>query len=218
MALALDAMGGDLARAATVEGALRAHRERGLEVIVVGDDARLRVELRRLGAGARELRIHHASEVVDLTPLQLVHSALLGEVYARRVLAVARPSIGVVANGEEEEKGTDLARAAASALRKPGSGVHFKVCFDWRDVFSGEVDVVATDGFTGNVLLETAEGAVGAFGQLRERQIHGSPFASAGALLLDALSAAEAFAGRRIEDGIEEAAQRAAGLFEENAA
>ncbi|MFL5250735.1 MAG: hypothetical protein ACJ79V_23185 [Myxococcales bacterium] len=218
MALALDAMGGDLAPAATVEGALRAHRERGLEVILVGDDARPRVELRRFGAGAGELRIHHASEVVDVTPLQLVQFALLGEVHARRVLAVARPGIGVAAHGEEEEKGTGLARAAASALRKPGSGVHFKVYFDRRDVFSGEVDVVATDGFTGNVLLETAEGAVGAFGQFLERQIHGSPFATAGALLLAALSAAEAFAARRIEDEIEEAVQRAAGLFEKNAA
>jgi phosphate acyltransferase len=342
MAIALDAMGGDLAPAATVEGALRAHRERGLEVILVGDDARLRVELRRLGAGPEELRIHHASEVVemgehpgqalrkkkdssirvcfdlcregsaeamvsagnsgavlaggmfvlgrlsgvdrpciggslptlagagravlvdmganvDVTPLQLVQFALLGEVYARRILAVARPSVGVVANGEEEEKGTDLTRAAAAALRKPGSGVHFKGYVEGRDVFSGEVDVVATDGFTGNVLLKTAEGAVWAFGQLLKRQIRGSPVASAGALLLgsaidqvkrrvdseevggapllgirgtglvahgsssprailNALSAAEAFAARRIEDELEEAAQRAAGLFEKNAA
>ncbi|HVI23682.1 MAG TPA: hypothetical protein VM691_09375 [Myxococcales bacterium] len=141
-----------------------------------------------------------------MTRLQLVQFALLGDVYARRVLAVARPGIGVGANGEEEEKGTDLTRAAASALRKPASGVHFNVYFERRDLFSGEVDVVATDGFTGNVLLETAEGAVGAFGQLLERQIH------------DALSAAEAFAARRIEDELEEAAQRAAGLFEKNAA
>ncbi|MFL5404613.1 MAG: hypothetical protein ACJ79O_01970 [Myxococcales bacterium] len=155
MALALDAMGGDLAPAATVEVALRAHRGRRLEVILVGDDD--------------------------------------------------RPRVNCVAS-------------AASALRKPSSGVHFKVYFDRRGVFSGEVDVVATDGFTGNVLLETAEGAVGAFGQFLERQIHGSPFATAGALLLAALSAAEAFAARRIEDEIEEAAQRAAGLFEKNAA
>src|SRR5712664_3894659 len=62
--IALDAMGGDLAPAATVEGALRAHRERGLEVVLVGDEPRLRIELRRLGAG--ELRVHHASEVVEM--------------------------------------------------------------------------------------------------------------------------------------------------------
>src|SRR5258708_37454044 len=59
-------MGGDLAPAATVEGALRAHRERGLEVALVGDEARLRIELRRLGAGENELRVHHASEVVEM--------------------------------------------------------------------------------------------------------------------------------------------------------
>src|SRR5207237_4316688 len=265
--IALDAMGGDLAPAATVEGALRAHRERGLEVILVGDEPRLRAELRRLGAGADELRIRHASEVVemdehpgqalrkkkdssvrvcfdlckegaaggmvsagnsgavlaggsfglgrlpgvdrpciggslptlggagravlvdmganvDVTPLQLVQFALLGEVYARRVLSVARPRIGVVSNGEEEEKGTDLTRAAAAALRKPTSGVHFKGYVEGRDVFAGEVDVVATDGFTGNVLLKTAEGAGWAFGQLLKRQIQGSAMASAGALLL----------------------------------
>ena len=64
--IALDAMGGDLAPAATVEGALRAHRERGLEVVLVGGEQRLRAELNRLGAGDHELRIHHASEVVEM--------------------------------------------------------------------------------------------------------------------------------------------------------
>ena len=53
-----------------------------------------------------------------------------------------------------------------------------------KDVFAGEFDVVATDGFTGNVLLKTAEGAVWAFGQLLKRQIQASAMASAGALLL----------------------------------
>src|SRR3954449_8901842 len=66
MAIALDAMGGDLAPAATVEGALRAHRERGLDVLLVGDEQRLRSELRRAGAGENELRVHHASEVVQM--------------------------------------------------------------------------------------------------------------------------------------------------------
>ena len=75
--------------------------------------------------------------------------------------------------------------------------------------------MVATDGFTGNVLLETAEGAVWAFGQLLERQIKAWPIASAGALLL---GSAEAFPGRAIEDDLVEAAQRAAGLFEKSAA
>src|SRR5689334_25359812 len=66
MTIALDAMGGDLAPAATVEGALRAHRERGLEVVLVGDEPRVREELRRHGAGAHEVRVHHASQEVEM--------------------------------------------------------------------------------------------------------------------------------------------------------
>src|SRR2546430_5683830 len=64
--IALDAMGGDLAPASTVEGALRAHRERGLRILLVGDEARLRSELQRLGAGEEELQVRHASEVVEM--------------------------------------------------------------------------------------------------------------------------------------------------------
>jgi glycerol-3-phosphate acyltransferase PlsX len=267
MTIALDAMGGDLAPAATVEGALRAHRERGLDVVLVGDEPRVREELRRHGAGAQEVRVHHASEVVEMdehpgqalrkkkdssirvafdlckagqaaamvsagnsgavlagglfvlgrldhvdrpciggflpslgtvgrsvlvdmganvevTPLQLVQFALLGEVYARRVLGIAQPRVGIVANGEEEGKGTDLTRAAAAALRMPESGVTFRGYVEGKDVFAGEFDVIATDGFTGNVLLKTAEGAVWAFGQLLKRHIQASAVASAGALLL----------------------------------
>jgi phosphate acyltransferase len=267
MAIALDAMGGDLAPSATIEGALRARRERGVEVILVGDEPRVRTELRRLGAGTNELRIRHASQVVEMDehpgqalrkkkdssirvcfemckvgeaagmvsagnsgavlagglfvlgriegvdrpciggslpslggvgravlvdmganvvckPLHLAQFALLGEVYARRVLGVARPRIGVVANGEEEGKGTDLTRAVARALRKPGAGILFRGYVEGKDVFSGEFDVIVTDGFTGNVLLKTGEGAVWAFGQLLKRQIKTSPLASAGALLM----------------------------------
>src|SRR5207245_2445774 len=94
------------------------------------------------------------------------------------------PRVGIVANGEEEGKGTDLTRAAAAALRKPESGVTFRGYVEGKDVFAGEFDVIATDGFTGNVLLKTAEGAVWAFGQLLKRQIQASAVASAGALLL----------------------------------
>jgi glycerol-3-phosphate acyltransferase PlsX len=69
-------------------------------------------------------------------------------------------------------------------LRKPESGVEFGGYVEGKDVFSGDFDVIVTDGFTGNVLLKTAEGAVWAFGQLLKRQVRASPFASAGALLM----------------------------------
>lgn len=262
-------MGGDFAPSATVEGALRAHRERGLEVLLVGDEARLRPELARLHAGPKELRIHHASEVVEMgehpgqavrkkkdsslrvcfdlckrgeanavvsagnsgavlagglflfgrldgvdrpciggtlpslggaghavlvdmganvacTPLNLVQFALMGEVLARRQLGIAQPRIGVVANGEEEGKGTDLTRAVAAALRKPEAQVKFAGYCEGKDVFAGAFDVIVTDGFTGNVLLKTAEGAVWAFGQLLKQQIKSSAVAAAGAVLMRA--------------------------------
>ena len=101
-----------------------------------------------------------------------------------RVLGVVRPRVGVVANGEEEGKGTGLTRAAAAALRRPESGIEFKGYVEGKDVFSGDFDVIATDGFTGNVLLKTAEGAVWAFGQLLKRQIQSSRMATAGAMLM----------------------------------
>jgi glycerol-3-phosphate acyltransferase PlsX len=121
---------------------------------------------------------------VQCKPLHLVQFALLGEVYARRVLGIAHPRVGVVANGEEEGKGTDLTRATAAALKKPESAIKFTGYVEGKDVFSGEYDVIVTDGFTGNVLLKTAEGAVWAFAQMLKRQIAGSFRATAGALLL----------------------------------
>src|SRR5207245_8502934 len=121
---------------------------------------------------------------VEGTLLQVVQCALMGEVYARRVLGGRQPKVGVVANGEEEGKGTDLTRAAAAALSKPESGVEFKGYVEGKDVFSGEFDVIATDGFTGNVLLKTAEGAVWACGQLPTRQLQASPVGRAGSLLM----------------------------------
>jgi glycerol-3-phosphate acyltransferase PlsX len=121
---------------------------------------------------------------IECTPLQLVQFALMGEVFAREVLGIKAPRVGVVANGEEEEKGTDCTRAAAAALRDARSSVDFKGYVEGKDVFSGDFDVIATDGFTGNVLLKTAEGAVWAFGQLLKREVAASPRAKAGALLL----------------------------------
>src|SRR5204862_1773255 len=100
---------------------------------------------------------------VECTPEQIVQFALMGEVYARKVLGVARPKVGVVANGEEEGKATDLTRKAAAALRLDPE-IEFRGYVEGKDVLSGAFDVIATDGFTGNVLPKTAEGAVCAFG------------------------------------------------------
>ncbi len=93
---------------------------------------------------------------VECRAVHLVQFALMGEVYSRRVLGVARPRVAILSNGEEASKGTDLTRAAAAALRC--ADIHFTGYCEGRDVLTGEIDVVATDGFTGNVALKTMEG------------------------------------------------------------
>jgi glycerol-3-phosphate acyltransferase PlsX len=94
---------------------------------------------------------------VDCTPAQLAQFDFLGDLYARRLLGAARPRVALLSNGEEAHKGTRLTREAAALLRR--SDVNFVGYAEGKDIFSGEVDVVATDGFTGNVVLKTSEGA-----------------------------------------------------------
>ncbi len=88
----------------------------------------------------------------------LVEFAIMGEVFARTILGVQDPTIGLLNVGEEETKGNDALKEAANLLREldlPGEFVGF---VEGDDIPSGAVDVVVTDGFTGNVALKTAEG------------------------------------------------------------
>jgi glycerol-3-phosphate acyltransferase PlsX len=94
----------------------------------------------------------------------LVQFAIMGEVYARAVLGVARPSIGLLNIGTEELKGDDMVRAAAAALRQSPLDIEFGGFVEGHDILRGTVDVVVTDGFTGNVALKVAEGTVGMLG------------------------------------------------------
>ena len=100
---------------------------------------------------------------VDCKPIHLVQFALMGEVYARRVVGVARPKVAILANGEEESKGTELTRAAAAALRR--APIEFAGYCEGRDLLTGEFDVIVTDGFTGNVALKTMEGTAKVVGE-----------------------------------------------------
>jgi glycerol-3-phosphate acyltransferase PlsX len=118
---------------------------------------------------------------VDCKPIHLVQFALMGEVYSRKVLGVARPTVAVLSNGEEEAKGTDLTRAASAALR--GSGIDFRGYCEGRDLLTGEFDVIVTDGFTGNVALKTMEGTAKVVGEHLKRAIRSTLVSSVGGLL-----------------------------------
>jgi len=92
----------------------------------------------------------------DCRPEHLVEFGVLGAAYARAVLGMARPRVGLLNIGEEEGKGNDLARAAHAGLK--ASGLHFVGNVEGRDLLRTVADVVVTDGFTGNVTLKLLEG------------------------------------------------------------
>lgn len=92
----------------------------------------------------------------DCKPRQLAQFAQMGAIYAERILGVPRPRVGILSNGEEDEKGNDLTREAIRELR--ATELHFAGHVEGRDIANGRVDVVVCDGFTGNVALKTMEG------------------------------------------------------------
>ncbi len=250
MKIALDAMGGDLAPKATVEGAVLAARDFGIEVVLVGERELLARELGEHRTAGLAISIEHAPEHVgmdespmeaalgkpqssihvglelvkrgearafvsagnsgavmttailvlgtlpgvdrpaiaslvpasdgfallidagantEVKPVNLAQFAVMGSVYAHRVRAIGNPRVGILANGEEDSKGTDLTRAAAAMLHAMGDSVNYIGYVEGRDINRAKADVVVTDGFTGNVALKTMEGfAAFLLGNLRD--------------------------------------------------
>jgi glycerol-3-phosphate acyltransferase PlsX len=97
---------------------------------------------------------------VDCKPHNLEQFAVMGEIYARTVLKIGEPRVGLLSIGEEETKGNDLTREAFPLLK--ALPIKFVGNVEGRDIFSGLADVIVCDGFVGNVALKTSEG-VGRF-------------------------------------------------------
>jgi glycerol-3-phosphate acyltransferase PlsX len=113
----------------------------------------------------------------------LVQFAILGSVYARIVRGHDQPSVGLLNIGSEDAKGHEEIREAAAILQRlqfPGRYAGF---VEGNDIPMGIVDVVVTDGFTGNVALKTAEGVSKLISTLLKRKLKASPIAMLGALL-----------------------------------
>jgi glycerol-3-phosphate acyltransferase PlsX len=92
----------------------------------------------------------------DCKPEVLDQFAELGSVYAKSVLGIAKPRVGLMNMGEEEQKGNILAQATHQLL-KTNPRIHFIGNLEGRDVYSDKADVIVCDGFTGNVILKLAE-------------------------------------------------------------
>ena len=240
MYIAVDAMGGDHAPQAIVEGAVHASREYGIEVLLVGNRDSIARELKQVQARESSLlAIQHAPETISMSdslsamrtkrnsslhmafghvksgqagavvsagnsgvvlalaitslgrlkgverpaivtvlptsgqraclidsganveckPQHLVQFAVMGEVYARVVRGIRYPRVGILSNGEEDSKGTEATRVAHEILKK--LSLNYLGYIEGRDLNSGDVDVIVTDGFTGNVALKTMEGFYG---------------------------------------------------------
>jgi glycerol-3-phosphate acyltransferase PlsX len=94
---------------------------------------------------------------VDCTPEWLAQFARMGREYARTRLGVDEPTVGLLSNGEEPGKGDELRKKTFALL---GDLPGFQGNVEGRDIMHGTVDVIVTDGFTGNVVLKTLEGAL----------------------------------------------------------
>ena len=110
---------------------------------------------------------------VDCKPLYLVQFAQMGSAYMELVEGVESPVVGLLNNGEEAEKGNELTKETYP-LMKELEGVRFGGNCEARELMSGDYDVVVTDGFAGNVLLKSTEGAAKAITSMLKTELMGS--------------------------------------------
>jgi glycerol-3-phosphate acyltransferase PlsX len=113
----------------------------------------------------------------------LVEFALLGDMFARTVLGLTAPTIGLLNVGSEELKGDERIRQAADVLKRTHIGAQFHGFVEGHDIAAGTTDIVVTDGFTGNVALKTGEGALKLVGDLLKQIFNSSLSSKLGYLL-----------------------------------
>ena len=102
-------------------------------------------------------------------PEDLYQYGVMGSVYAEHVLGIARPTVGLLNVGAEEDKGTDLIRATRSLFLNSPIADRFVGHVEGRDIHEGRARVIVCEGFTGNILLKSGEGAVEfLFGELKQ--------------------------------------------------
>lgn len=266
--IVVDAMGSDDFPVPDVTGAMDAARLYGVEVILVGDEARIKPVLDALKPGSLPVRVVHAPDMltmedkgmalalkarrpnarnsmavgmdlvkngeadafvtagntgaamvtayfrlgtlpgVDLPALapifptatgscvvldiganpevqakNLLQFAIMGSLYAEKVRGVKNPKIGLVSNGEEEGKGNHLVKEATPLLK--ASKLNFYGNVEGKEVIGGMVDVAVADGFTGNVMLKTAEAVAKLLvDKIKEAIKSGGPLVMLGGLLI----------------------------------
>jgi len=263
MKIAVDAMGGDNAPHAIVEGAVQAAREYGTSLILVGIEEVVLRELKKYDPRGLEIEVKHASQVVgmqdlpsvalrrkpdssirvaidlirkgvvdavvsagntgasmtiakvvcgtlegverpaiaavipnlkqatilldvganvDSKPRHILQFAIMGHVYAKDILNVEKPRIGLLNIGEESSKGNELTKEVFDALKR--TDLNFIGNVEGRDVFNGKADVVVCDGFVGNIVLKVTESFAETMGIVLKGEFSKNMRTKAGYLLI----------------------------------
>ncbi|MCL7452562.1 MAG: phosphate acyltransferase PlsX [Anaerolineae bacterium] len=117
----------------------------------------------------------------DCKPEYLAQFAIMGSVYAERVLGVLNPRVAIVSNGEEEGKGNQLVQETVPLLR--ATPINFVGNAEGKDIPWGVADVIVTDGFTGNVIIKLAEGVSRLLMDILKEELTSSNVSKVGALL-----------------------------------
>jgi len=117
----------------------------------------------------------------ECQPIHLLQFAIMGSIYAAEALGKKQPRVGLLSNGSEEMKGTDLTREALKLCKEVP--LNFIGYVEGHDLFSEHVDVVVADGFVGNIVLKTIESIGGGFKGLLRKGLTANPLRKLGALL-----------------------------------
>lgn len=115
---------------------------------------------------------------VDCKPKHLFHFGVMGAEYAKIVLGVSHPRVGLLSIGEEEGKGNELVRAAYHLFKEHRGALNFEFVgnAEGQNIVDGTVDVVICDGFTGNAILKFGEGLIELIACLLDREIQDPAF------------------------------------------
>ena len=113
-----------------------------------------------LPAYKSQLLLMDAGSNTNCKPINLLQFAQMATIYLRNTFGIEKPAIGLLNIGTEETKGNELVKESYNLLKEKAEelGINFVGNVEGRDVFSGKIDAIVTDGFTGNIFLKTTEG------------------------------------------------------------
>ena len=120
---------------------------------------------------------------MDSKPINLIHYAIMANAYMKNVFKVDSPKVALLSVGTEDHKGNELTKSVLPIL-KDMEGINFVGNMEARDLLSGDYDIVVTDGFAGNVLLKSTEGAVMTILSMLKEEIKSSLKSKIGALFM----------------------------------